>query len=171
MHIECPQDKLIIELNAELNKTYLWYGSQINRDRWARNQLLQDSNASQQNEGVAASRSITKAGKAYRNVNRDLVDTLQEDKEILSKVEAKDLPEPLRELSLEKRKEYVEGMASKRDALQKKINTLAAQRDAYLKKERQRLANSAEEATLGDALVTTIQQQLHESGFDIDAQD
>ena len=171
VHIDCPQDKLIIELNAELNKTYLWYGSRADRDKWARNQLLQDSNASLESEGVAASRSITKAGKAYRNVNRDLVDTLQEDKEILQKVEAKDLPEPLRQLSLEKRKEYVEALASKRHALQKKINALAAQREVYLKKERRRLANPEEQATLGDALVATIQQQLHESGFDIGSQE
>ena len=27
MQIHCPQDEIIIKLNAELNKTYLWYGS------------------------------------------------------------------------------------------------------------------------------------------------
>lgn len=45
VHIKCPQDKIIIELNSELNKTYLWFGQKDVREGLEANQKTQDSNA------------------------------------------------------------------------------------------------------------------------------
>ena len=39
VHIECPQDEMILRLNTELNKTYLWYGDQAKRESLAANQV------------------------------------------------------------------------------------------------------------------------------------
>ena len=43
--IKCPQDKVLIELNTKLNKTYLWYGDKSTRAGYLKNQIAQDSNA------------------------------------------------------------------------------------------------------------------------------
>ena len=56
-------------------------------------------------------------------------------------------------------------MAAQRTEIQKKINTLAAQRETFLAKERTRLAEDSGRATLGDAVVSAIQKQLEKSGF------
>lgn len=165
VHIPCPQDKIIIRLNAELNKTYLWYGDRKERFSYRENQAVQDANAAKLGAGVAASRSITKAGKAYGNLSRDLVDTLEADEEIMEKVESDDLPELLQKMRPEERKAYVKKTAAKRAELQKKIKQLATQREAYLAKERQRRAEVEGGATLGDAVVAAIQKQLRKSGF------
>ena len=165
IHIDCPQDKIIIKLNAELNKTYLWYGSRVKRRSYAANQSAQDTNAASVSESIAVGRVATKAGAAYRNLNRDLVDTLEEDADVLKKVKEQELPEVLQKLAPAKRKAYLEEMVAKRKQLQKEIGSLATEREAYLTKERKRQAEVAGETTLGDAVVTAIQKQLIRSGF------
>ncbi|REK10013.1 MAG: VWA domain-containing protein [Planctomycetota bacterium] len=166
VHIRCPQDKIIIELNAELNRTYLWYGSREQRVQYAANQAAQDANAAQEGLPVAASRVLVKTTDAYANRSRDLVDTLEEDPEILTKVKDEELPEALRGLSLEERKAKIEEMAAKRAAVQAKINKLAAEREAYLVKERNRHAEASGGKTLGEAVIPAVQRQLGEAGFE-----
>ena len=166
VQIKCPQDEIIIRLNTELNKTYLWYGAESERLDYSRNQVAQDSNAGGIDGGVLAARAATKASSGYRNLNRDLVDTLSEDKDILSKVKAGELPEPLQKLAPAKREAYVNEMAAKRASVQQQIAKLAVERDTYLAKEQKRLATDAGQATLGDVVVTAIQKQLADSGFE-----
>ena len=43
--IKCPQDKVLIELNTKLNKTYLWFGKKSVRKMNLSNQIAQDTNA------------------------------------------------------------------------------------------------------------------------------
>lgn len=166
VHIKCPQDEIIIKLNAELNKTYLWYGARQLRRGYAQNQVAQDSNAEVAGEPVAVSRAVTKAGSMYRNTSRDLVDTLASDKDILDKVKTEELPEELQKLAPAEREAHVKQMATKRAELQKRIGELAKERETYLAKERQKLAEDSGQDTLGDAVVQTIQRQLAESGFE-----
>ncbi len=169
VHIDCPQDKIIIELNAELNKTYLWYGSKSRRKGYAANQVAQDENAEAESASVAVSRFETKAsgsGGVYGNRNRDLVDTMEENAEILKEVEEKSLPEVLQKLAPAKREAYVKEMLAQRKAVQAKIGKLSAEREVFLKGERKRLATAAGEATLGDAVVMAIQKQLVTLGFE-----
>ncbi len=163
--IKCPQDEIIIKLSAKLNTTYLWCGTEKQRHRYAENQVAQDSNALQAGRGAAAARASVKAGEVYRNLDRDLVDSLSGDGEVLGKMKAEQLPDVLKDMSLDERKAYVKKMATKRAEIQKKINTLAAERETFLAKERVRLAEDSGQATLGDAVVSAIQKQLAKSGF------
>jgi len=174
VHIDCPQDTIIIQLNADLNKTYLWYGSRSKRRSYAENQVAQDRNAASASASTAISRFATKASGSdgvYRNQSRDLVDTMEEDADILKKIEEKELPEVLHKLTPEARETYVKDMLAKRKTVQQKIGKLSAQRDAYLAKERKRLATETGKATLGDAVVMAIQKQLVASGFETSAID
>jgi hypothetical protein len=166
VEIECPQDKVIIKLNAELNKTYLWYGGEQERHYYAANQEAQDSNAAQAGGGVASSRASAKASPAYSNRNRDLIDSYAEDKSVLKRVKDGELPEDLRKVPAGDRENYVQQMASRRGEIQKQINALSTERDAYLAKERSRVADKVEGSTFGDATVVAISKQLEKSGFD-----
>jgi hypothetical protein len=166
VHIPCPQDQIIIRLNSELNKTYLWYGSREKRSDYGRNQTAQDTNAEGLAAGVAVSRAVTKASPAYGNRNRDLIDSLAIDEEILTKIPAKNLPEAMQKMSLEERTSHLRQMAEKRAKLQKKIHQHAAERETYLAKERQRQAVKSDQLTLGEAVVSAIGKQLKQAGFD-----
>ena len=167
VHIDCPQDTIIIRLNAELNKTYLWYGKKEARRRYAENQLAQDANAAESSAGALVGRAIAKAGGAYRNVRRDLVDTLADDAKALDKIQEAELPGVLKKMQLSDRKAHVERLAETRQQLQQRIATLKQQRDTYLAKQRPVEADNPGEATLGDAVVMAIQKQLRKSGFEI----
>jgi von Willebrand factor type A domain len=166
VQIRCPQDEIIIRLNAELNKTYLWYGAEIDRAAYGANQMAQDSNAEQSGPASAATRAVAKASGVYNNVNRDLVDTYAEDKSVLQKVKAAELPPALQAMPVEAREKYVTDMATQRADIQRQIADLSVQREAYLAKEQTRLAAETGEATLGDAVVMAIQKQLADSGFE-----
>ena len=166
VQIDCPQDKIIIKLSTELNTTYLWYGAAQDRGRYAANQAAQDANAESLGAGAASSRGGAKASAAYGNRNRDLVDTLAEDGEILKKLKEQELPESLQKLRADDRGAYVRKMAARRADIQKQINALAAEREKYLAKERERLAGDSGSSTFGDAAVLAIRQQLTESGFE-----
>ena len=166
VHIDCPQDKVIIQLNAELNKTYLWYGAAKERGRYEANQAAQDENAERTGSNAISSRVAAKASAAYGNRNRDLVDTLADDVQILKKVKEEELPDAVKQLRPEKREAYVREMASRRGAIQKQINDLAAEREKYLAKERQRLASDSASSTFGEATVLAIRKQLTKSGFE-----
>ncbi len=166
VQIDCPQDKIIIKLNAKLNKTYLWYGADEDRGRYAANQVAQDVNAEKASAGTASTRAVAKANAAYNNRNRDLVDAFAEDGAILQKVSEKELPDALKSLPLKKREAYVQQMATRRAEIQKQINEAAAERDKYLTQERKRLATDRGGTTFGDATILAIRKQLAKSGFE-----
>jgi hypothetical protein len=103
----------------------------------------------------------------YANGKRDLVDTMKEDREILTKVKIEELPDVLQKLPPEERSAYVQNMAARRAEIQKQINALAAERDAYIAKEQRRQSTASGTASLGDAVVTAIQSQLTQNGFEV----
>jgi len=166
VHIKCPQDEIIIRLNAELNKTYLWYGKQPTREKNRANQVAQDSNAFGVGGAAVVERAITKAGPAYKNRNRDLVDTYFENEAILDEVESEELPQVLQKLKPGQRKALIEKMTTERSKLQAQISQLSRERESFLTKEKKRLAQEAGGETLGDAVVAAIQRQLVVSGFE-----
>ena len=166
VQIRCPQDEIIIKLNTELNKTYLWYGAESERRFYYRNQVVQDSNAASLGRSVMAARGAVKASGGYSNRGRDLVDSFREDDALLTKVKVEELPEPMQRMSSSERKEYVEQHAGKRADIQRQIAAHSVEREAYLAKEKQRLADESGQATLGDAVVGAVQKQLAASGFD-----
>ncbi len=148
-----------------MNKTYLWYGAAQARQEYAANQVAQDANAQELSVSVCADRVAAKASGAYCNAKRDLVDAMKENGQLIETLKKEELPEPLQSLTPEQRVAAVETAAAKRGQIQAEINKLAAEREKFLEAERQRLAEASGEATLGDAVVTTIQKQLNASGF------
>ena len=169
VHIKCPQDKIIIELNTELNKTYLWYGQKAIREELRSNQAIQDSNAA--SLGGLASRTATKSSAVYRNVGRDLVDTLAADRDALKKLDTAELPDELQAMSIDERQQHVEKLASQRAKLKQQIAEVSRQRQEFINAERAKMAETAgaesAEATLGEAMATAVRKQLKESGFEI----
>ncbi len=166
VQIRCPQDEIIIKLNAELNKTYLWYGAAKERHFYFENQAAQDANAAQSGPSTLAGRASAKVSGVYSNRGRDLVDELRADKEILHRVKAAELPEQLQPLSAAERAVYVAEMAAKRAEIQQQIAKLSVEREAYLAKEQSSFPSEAGKTTLGDAVVAAIQKQLAKSGFE-----
>ena len=166
--IKTPQDKIIIELNEKLNRTYMWYGKSATRGGYSANQKAQDRNAMRQlGAGGLSSRTAVKGGKLYSNVGRDLVDTFNKNEKVLEEVDEDELPDELQNIPAAKRKEAVQKMAETRKEIQAKIAEANRMRLKYIADEKQKLADSPSSAsTLGDAVEAAISKQMQNSGFD-----
>jgi hypothetical protein len=168
VHIDCPQDRIILELNAELNKTYLWFGRKQDRSRWGARQIAEDANAAGEAAATAVNRAVAKASPAYGNASRDLVDGYQQNVALLGKLAEAELPEVMHGMDQAERQAYLETMSAKRKELQDKIAELNRERRAYLAGQRAEMeATEGSSATLGDVMARTVRKQLVAAGFEV----
>ncbi len=162
-HIDAPQDKRICELGMELNKTYLGYGKL--RAEGAVKQAAADQDAHANAEaGAAVSRAVSKASANYHNSAWDLVDAVRENKVDVSKLDAKDLPEPLQNLKPEELKARIEAASKQRAAIQTEIAALNQQREAFVAEELRKQA-AAGGKTLDEVMVETTRGQAAALGY------
>eukprot|EP00752_Nemacystus_decipiens_P013665 g12118.t1 len=159
-----PQDEALARLNTDLNGTYLYYGTR-GAELKERQRELDDANGTLSND-AGAQRAVTKAGKYYSNAHWDLVDASTKEGFDLSKVPNEQLPEAMRTMSLEEKQVHIEAMAKQRKAIQDKIKSLAAERDAFIAEER-REAAEAQGESLGEAINKTIDKQLQAQGYEV----
>ncbi|MFO0962563.1 MAG: vWA domain-containing protein [Phycisphaerales bacterium] len=131
--IATPFDQELVALSASLNTTYLPFGAGGGA-AWA-NQAAQDTNASGLNSAVAAQRCVTKGGNAYCNSGWDLVDASKDAAFKLEAVPADQLPEPMRAMTLEQRREHIAARAKEREEIRKRIAELDAQRGKFVAQE------------------------------------
>lgn len=150
--IPAPQDKRIVELNSELNGTYIAYGKE--GAAGAANQLAQDS----LNTSNAAGRALSKANAFYRNSSWDLVDASKEKDFDISKIAEEDLPENLKKMSVDERKKFVESQTTKRKEIQSEINKLAVERQKFIDGELKK-QNKGDDQSLGNAVLRATRSQ------------
>ena len=173
VHIECPQDKIIIELNSKLNKTYLWYGAKQARSKYAGNQLAQDGNAakptSQAFGGGIISRTAAKSSSSYNNKGRDLVDSFAGDAEGLKKLDKAVLPEAMQKMTEVERVAHLKKMTKERAEIKAQIAVLNKERLAHIAAERKKMtAGDKAEKTLSDVMNDSVRSQLIKSGFELE---
>ena len=161
--ITTPHDAILIELNVELNRTYLWFGTSAQRGAFKANQIKQDKNSA--DAGATSSRIATKAGSLYSNRGRDLVDSQKENANLLDKIDEQQLPESMRKMTLAERKAYVSEMAKKRAEIQRKIGEENTKREAFLMAKQKEAGNTKD--TFGDAISEAVAAQLEQFGFEI----
>ena len=162
VHIAAPQDKDIAKLGAEINKTYIPYGS--SGKTGAANQVVQDRNASTVGSGSAVQRMVTKSSGYYNNAGWDLVDATRNKKVELEKLKEKDLPEKMQKMSLAERKAYVKTQAEARVKIQNKIKKLNDKRKKYVAKKRKELAKGGEN-TLDTVMIKAVREQAVSKNF------
>ena len=161
VHVDAPQDKEIVKLNEELNKTYLSYGSKAVESKMR--QVAQDSNAAAKAEsGAQVQRVISKASANYCNNAWDLVDACKQKDFDLTKVKEADLPEEMKKMTLDERKAYLATKTAEREAIQKKVLVLNQAREAYVAKVRK---DSAQTDTLDTAMVKALRSQAEKKGI------
>lgn len=161
VYIIAPQDEIIINLNVELNKTYLPYGakgeeSQIRQEK-------EDSNAGSKSPQVLAERSVAKASKVYTNTSWDLVDlVIAKGMPILETIKTEDLPNEMNKMSMEERKKYVATKIEQRKKLQTQIAQLNEERQKYIE---EKMKSQGKEGTLDTAIVNAVREQAVKKGF------
>lgn len=161
VHIEAPQDKEIVKLNEELNRTYINYGASAPAAK-AR-QVLQDGNAfDKAQSGAAVQRTLTKVSSNYFNATWDLVDASKAKDFDIAKVKDADLPEEMKKMTIEERQAYLAKKTAERAEIQKKVLTLNQEREAYVATQRK---ESAKNDTLDTAMTKALRSQAEKKGI------
>ena len=162
--IAAPQDKELIKLSAEVNKTYIAFGSKAWRTENSMRQTVQDSNAVKSNSAAGASRAIAKCNSLYCNDSWDLVDALKNGKVKLVDVKPEELPEDMRKMSHKERETHIAALQKKRTQLQKQVNDLGKEREKYIANEMKKLAEKGTKV-LDSAIIDAARTQYSKKGF------
>lgn len=162
VHIPTPYDDELIQLNGELNKTYIGYGS-YGKERLER-QVAQDANAETYGAANMASRATFKAKKAYKNEDWDLVDAMEENEEILENLDEEQLPAEMAAMSEDERKAYVETKAKEREKVQTRILELEEKAETYRTEKRKELSSDGSQ-TLDKVMLEAVEQQATAKGY------
>ena len=108
-----------------------------------------------------AKRAASKASANYSNSGWDLVDRCKEKNFDITKVAEAELPEEMRKLSVDERKTYVEKKRAEREELQKKLSTLAVERDKFVAEKQK---EQSKDPTLASAVTTAVREQAEKKG-------
>lgn len=163
-HVDAPQDKEINTLSIEINKTYLGYGA-LCREGMAKQAEADRDAFANAGKGAAVGRAATKASGNYYNGNWDLVDACKDGRMKLADVPADQLPAAMKAMTPAEREAHLAKMTSERDGLQKKIQELTRQRDAFVAEELKRQAATTGVVTLDQAIVDTARGQAAARGY------
>lgn len=162
VHISTPYDVLILQLNKQLNSTYITYGSQGLRK--LRMQSVQDVNACNLDEVVEVKRAISKSSSLYKNSTWDLVDAQKDINFSYEKLDKKTLPSELAGKTTSEIKKYVAKKSKKRSEIQQKIQELDKKRRNYISKQ----AKNTDKNDLQSALIRCIKTQAKKQGYSFD---
>lgn len=132
--VATPYDKDLARLNGELSQTTVVYGDSDARARnlQRKDEAVKESAAA---PGAAADRAgfLAKAKGEGRVAAYDLLDNIRDGKVKLEELKKEQLPKELQDLSVEKRKEYLDNLARKRADLNKQIIELDKKRNEFIK--------------------------------------
>jgi len=157
--IPTPYDKELATLGTEINKTYIAYGPQGSAG--AARQRTVDESAASEAPSVAVNRAASKSTANYSNSSWDLVDAKKEGSVDLGKLKKDQLPPEMQKLDEKERAAYVEKKRLEREKIQKRMQELSRQRDAFLaKNQKQQGADS-----LDSAMLKTIRVQATARGY------
>lgn len=160
VHIETPFDNEILELNRQLNDTYISYGK-VGRSR-KEMQRRQDANAASYGAANNVERAVSKSKPAYKNESWDLVDATQADEDVLESIPEENLPEAMKDMTKAEQKTFIEEKSEARKRLQAQISELNNKRQEYIT---QKQKEDAESLTLDNVMLKAIREQAEAKDF------
>ena len=160
IHIRTPWDDRMYELNGQLNRTYIGYGS-AGKEMKVR-QEKQDMNAAEYGSANVASRTAYKAKIQYRNDSWDLVDASEKDSDKIANMKADELPEEMQKMSVSERKAYIEKLRKERNDARKEIEELEKKIAAYTAEE---TLKQGDNLTLDKVMQDAVVEQAKDKGF------
>jgi hypothetical protein len=161
-YVAAPQDADILRIGQQINATYIAYGAS-GQASVARQQKA-DKDSAKLSPKVALERAQLKGKKAYDNRTWDIVDANKNDGDFLAKTADAELPSELQGKSIEEKKQIVATKTAEREALQKQLAKLEADRTAYLAAE-QAKHRSTDAPSLGTELMKTAKPVAAKKGY------
>ena len=167
--IATPFDRKLAELSATLDETRLYYGTAEEKEAQARKEAATDklhAGSSVESRARRAAFNATDAGKSSLLGEKELVEDVAAGRVDLSAIAPAALPEPLQAMTREQQRAVIDETAERRKALSEAIDSLAVQRDAYLKE--QVAARGGAKDSLDHRLYDAIREQAGAKGLRYD---
>ncbi len=168
--ISTPFDDQIARLSAEIDATRLYFGDAEARARQERKVAASDRLHEEASVVAKVRRALyntTPAGKSNFAGEQELVDQVSSGAVDVQALPEAELPEELKKLPAAQRAAAITERAAKRGALQKEIDQLAAQREAYVKDELARMPAAA--PSLDTQVFGTLRSQAKDKGLALEA--
>ena len=146
VHVASPYDDQILQLNIQLNGTYVPYGR--NGRKKMAVQMEQDSNAEEYSKANAVSRTVTKGSHLYKNSTWDLIDAEAEEGFSYDDIKDEDLPGELQGKSKGELKQYVKLKRGERERIQNEIAKLNEKRRKFIADKKKTESNGLESAMI-----------------------
>ena len=157
--IPTPYDSTLFVLNDRLNATRISYGQ--HGSEGLMNEVVVDAVNMKLSSSVAAKRVTVKGNKQlYTNSSWDLVDAMEKDKQVLSKIEKKDLNDSLQKMNKAEIEKVILAKSRERAGIQKQIGELSVKRDNYITAERIKKNHQANSVSLESEIEKTIKMQV-----------
>jgi hypothetical protein len=163
IQIPTPHDDVLSRLNRELNDTL--YSLRQSRPKRAGQSNRSGCQRESDGRPVLQQPVAAKATGLYMNTFWDLVDAVREKTVDLEKLDAKDLPEPMRTMTRKEQLAYVESKQQQRGEIQRRITEISVKRQAYLDAERKKQGTKT---GFDDALIDALRKQAGEKGFEFE---
>ena len=160
VHIAAPQDDEIIILGQELNKTYIAFGYAGKEKKEL--QAEQDANSMSVSNEVMVQRSLTKSGAQYKNSGWDLVDATKDGNVKIDELKDEELPDEMKNMSTQQKKDYISKMEKERSRIQTKINKLNDERSKYIA---EKMLENKNTNTLDAVMIETIREQAKQKNY------
>ncbi len=159
--IVTPHDQKIAELGDKLGETFIAIAGKVGDDK-QKAQLAQTENSKK--AGSAPGRALNFSNGLYKAdwcvVDRAITDA----KFDINSLKAEEMPEQLKNLTPEKRTEFVKNLVEKRQGLQKQVLELTKARDEYIRAEQKKTPTPAAQA-FDQAVQETIRIQAETRGI------
>src|SRR5262249_44128288 len=129
------------------------------------NQVAQDANAAK--SGAFEERAACKASPNYRSEGWDLVDAYKNAKQKVEEIKDEELPEEMKKLTNEQRKDLLETRYKERAEIQKKILELRDARNKFVAEEMKKKAETkdAKEDSLEKVMSKAVREQAEKKDF------
>ena len=164
---ETPFDEELGRLSTELEGTRVFYGTAEVQAEMAAKGALGTTFADVAPASAKAQRAffnISEAGAANFLGKQELVDAYSNEAVDLEKMPTEELPEELRDMTIDERKEYLGKKAERRSELSEQIRELGEKRQAYLEEQVRKL-NLEDKGTLDHSVFECIQTQAEKKGI------
>ena len=161
--VETPFDDEIQQKNIELNKTVIPYGNRAQQSRVREKTAGASAAAPSVASDMAAY--ISKSSKTAKVVTGagDLTEEIMSGELAIDALEEDALPQELKSLSTAERSLFIEGNIEKRKAAQTELESLVAERDAWIENQRAKAESPADSFDL--KVERMIEDQAASKGF------
>jgi hypothetical protein len=132
--MDTPYDTMLFVLNEKLNATYIAYGSR-GAEAAAMQADMDKANYTFNREVAAKRVEVKSKASLYKNDDWDLVDAMESDKEVLSKIDKEQLPASMKNKSKDEIEKLLVQAKKERGAIQNQIAGLSVKRNEYISKE------------------------------------